>query len=677
VPEGERLTQRITDVRRLFLGFVIVMAAMCLPAVAAAATRPVWATGEALLLPTGAATTPGSQSADLQAVACFSRGNCEGVGSYTDPSGDTWLMAESETTGTWATPVELSLPSNAFEGTSNGPTLTSIACASQGNCLAVGYYQIDTNEDELPLVISESAGVWGQASGITLPAGAATVQTGLGSAPWVSQLSSVSCTTAGNCVAVGQYSDASGYFHAMAVAEVGGQWGSATEIVDPSDSNQQGSSLSGVSCTSAGNCEAVGGVSTATDGQQAIVVSESGGVWRQASEVLQPSNATTAPSDIAADLSSVSCVFPGNCEAVGSYVDLWSLAGEDLQPMVVAETDGTWQQATEVALPAGANTEGDQYSWLDSVSCVSVGNCEAGGAYEDNAGEQFGALASESDGVWAQAADVTLPQDAASPPNAESYISSVTCTSLDSCDAGGEYDPSTGGSSALFLSGVPALGLTGLTLPTATTGDAYTASLSATGGTGNGTWSVTSGSLPPGLNLNPSTGVISGTPSTATASTFTVGLSDNGPPLQTTSADFSITVDAPAPGKPTAIDAPPSPKTTLRSVRLKHHKLVVTLSCAGTTAQVCSGTMTVTVIERWRGRKLVAVTASAKPKLRARTVVLAKATFHTKGQSGETATIRLNALGQQLLAKRHRLNARLTIKLAGNRVLLTRTVQLD
>lgn len=463
----------------------------------------------------------------------------------------------------------------------------------------------------------------------------------------------------------------------MAVAEVGGQWGSATEILDPPGFSQQDSTLSGVSCTDAGHCEAVGGVSTAIDGQQAIVVSEADGVWGQASEVLQPSNATTDPSSIAADLYSVSCVPPGSCEAVGWYVDLSSLAGEDLQPMVVAETNGTWQQATEVALPADANTEGDEYSWLDSVSCVSVGECEAGGAYEDNTGEQFGALANESDGVWAQATGVALPPGAASSPNAGSYISSVTCTSLDSCDAGGEYDPSTGGASALFLSGVPALGLTGLTLPTATTGDPYVASLSATGGTGGGTWSVMSGSLPSGLNLNTSTGVISGTPTTPTTSTFTIGFSDNGPPLQTTSANFSITVAASQPGKPTLTDAPPSPKTSLTSVRMRNHKLAVMLSCAGTTAQICSGTMTVTVIERWRGRELVAVITSAKPKLRTRTVVLAKVTFHTKAQSGETVTVSLNALGKQLLAKRHRLHARLTIRLASNKVLLTRTVQLD
>ncbi len=73
------------------------------------------------------------------------------------------------------------------------------------------------------------------------------------------------------------------------------------------------------------------------------------------------------------------------------------------------------------------------------------------------------------------------------------------------------------------------------------------------------------------------------------------------------------------------------------------------------------------VSERWRGRKLVAVTASAKPKVRSRTVVLAKARFDTKGHSDEVATISLSAVGRRLLAQRHRLKARLTVSLASNR----------
>ncbi|CAO5254753.1 DUF7927 domain-containing protein [Frankia sp. AgKG'84/4] len=62
--------------------------------------------------------------------------------------------------------------------------------------------------------------------------------------------------------------------------------------------------------------------------------------------------------------------------------------------------------------------------------------------------------------------------------------------------------------------------------PPAQTGIAYSNTLVVTGGTAPFTWSVTAGTLPPGLTLNPSTGVLAGTPTTAGTYTFTVGVTD-------------------------------------------------------------------------------------------------------------------------------------------------------
>lgn len=63
-------------------------------------------------------------------------------------------------------------------------------------------------------------------------------------------------------------------------------------------------------------------------------------------------------------------------------------------------------------------------------------------------------------------------------------------------------------------------------LPTGNSGGAYNFSLSTTGGTGPFTWTVTSGSLPPGLTLSPG-GSLTGTPTATGPFTFTVQVTDS------------------------------------------------------------------------------------------------------------------------------------------------------
>ena len=81
--------------------------------------------------------------------------------------------------------------------------------------------------------------------------------------------------------------------------------------------------------------------------------------------------------------------------------------------------------------------------------------------------------------------------------------------------------------------------ITTTTLADGTVGQNYSQTLTATGGSGNLTWSKESGSLPDGLNLT-TAGVISGSPNSAGTSTFTIKVTDT--TNQTSTKQLSITV---------------------------------------------------------------------------------------------------------------------------------------
>ncbi len=76
-------------------------------------------------------------------------------------------------------------------------------------------------------------------------------------------------------------------------------------------------------------------------------------------------------------------------------------------------------------------------------------------------------------------------------------------------------------------------------LPDGTVGGAYYASVDASGGLTPYTWSIASGDLPPGLSLDPSNGSITGTPTAAGSSTFTLVLTDS----RTSSIDIPLAID--------------------------------------------------------------------------------------------------------------------------------------
>jgi hypothetical protein len=90
--------------------------------------------------------------------------------------------------------------------------------------------------------------------------------------------------------------------------------------------------------------------------------------------------------------------------------------------------------------------------------------------------------------------------------------------------------------------GMAPLNINTISLPDGEVNAPYSQTLQASGGSGSYTWSTASGSLPDGLSLNPSTGVISGTPTTIGSSNFTVQVNDG---LTTDSQPLSIDITLP------------------------------------------------------------------------------------------------------------------------------------
>jgi hypothetical protein len=114
---------------------------------------------------------------------------------------------------------------------------------------------------------------------------------------------------------------------------------------------------------------------------------------------------------------------------------------------------------------------------------------------------------------------------------------------------------------------IPPLTITTLSLPSGTDGTTYSGTLQASGGTPAYTWSI-SGSLPSGLTLAATTGVVSGTPSVTGTTSFTASVSDNGNPAQNTSVAVSIALSAAAPPSTFAPTVELTPSARARSTLL-------------------------------------------------------------------------------------------------------------
>jgi hypothetical protein len=378
--------------------------------------------------------------ADVRSISCASAGNCVAGGFYTAVNGgsaaDMRAFLAEERSGVWGTAKEV--PGTRSLSDSDAIVMvTSVSCASAGNCAAVGNYEPNPPPDHRPaqqvFVVAEKNGVWGAAK--MLP-GIQPLNIGL-----YATAESVSCGSAGNCAVVGTYSGLNpGVVQQVFVErDVNGVWGVAKRLPSVASLNAGGyANFGSISCPTAASCAAGGFYTDVHGAEQAFVVTLKNGVW----------SAKAVPGAAALNLgnyagvNSVSCAGAGNCTAVGYYFTSWvhSLT------FAVSETNGVWGNAKK--LPG---TTGSNYGVVtpSPVSCASPGNCAAAGSYTDASSKLQVFVARETNGVWAKATE--LPGAAALNVLGNVQVSAVSCSKLGKCAIGGAYNGYAGKNMRAFV----------------------------------------------------------------------------------------------------------------------------------------------------------------------------------------------------------------------------------
>jgi len=326
-------------------------------------------------------------------------GNCTAVGNYTDNvgGGHTQGLLVTESGGAWAQGVKATPAATA---TDPFVTLHSVSCGAAASCVAVGSYFDGSNKLQGVLVTETP----GSPPSVTETA-PAPVPVGANATPQVG-LSSVSCASAGNCTAVGDYTDGSGNGQGLLLTLASGSWTAHEAGLPAGAASAAGVDLTSVSCGSAGNCTAVGKYFNAA-GHQGVMLTQTSGTWATGAEATLPADAASNPN---VRIDAVSCASAGNCSAVGTYTD-----GAHDDGLLLNQTAGSWGAGVKASPPPGAGTAGSApNASFSSISCPSAGNCAAVGTYYDGPLHTQGLLMTESAGTWATGVEATLPR--APPP---------------------------------------------------------------------------------------------------------------------------------------------------------------------------------------------------------------------------------------------------------------------
>ncbi len=194
-------------------------------------------------------------------------------------------------------------------------------------------------------------------------------------APLSSVLRAVSCPTNASCLAVGNTVGASGTPHPLAERLSGGAWSVQTP---PAPAGATGSQLLSVSCSSATSCIAVGDFNPTGDTTASLAERWNGTHWT-ITHVPNPS-----PSSPVHTLTGVSCTSASSCIAVGSFghdEEFTPFRSPSYRALIVRWNGHSWSQLTSLSNPAGSTDQ------LAAIDCFSAGACMAVGQFSSTAVE--------------------------------------------------------------------------------------------------------------------------------------------------------------------------------------------------------------------------------------------------------------------------------------------------
>ncbi len=238
-----------------------------------------------------AAAGAAAQQSMLTGVSCQAT-SCTAVGYYQDAAAKQMpLSTTGSLTGTWTATEISGLPSGGSAAT--GANLTAISCPPAGACQAVGSYAVPDGAvvNSTPWTVTLGGP---DPTGVAAPAPAgssATTWTALAPAPFggvTTGLTTVSCPSAGSCVAAGSYSTSSGAF-GLAIPIVGGIPQAPSSIAGGTVSYGavvfSVASLSSISCFDLEDCVAVGLTVTPSLTEVPTVTTETAGTWSALSDL--------------------------------------------------------------------------------------------------------------------------------------------------------------------------------------------------------------------------------------------------------------------------------------------------------------------------------------------------------------------------------------------------------